>query len=114
MPIVEPISPEAAFQIKERVLAIPGVSKLHRGQFGEVALLYPGKRISGLQLYRQAGVRRLRIAVVAENDLFLNLPELAQKIRLAAAEITPFPVDVEIVDIAEPGDLADTATGHPR
>ncbi|WP_439029287.1 hypothetical protein [Gordonia terrae] len=96
-------SPGLAQQLATAALAVPGVTGLHSGVFGEVATYLPGQRVSGVSLDDDAGA--IHIVV----DLTHDLHSVAAQVRDAAEEIAARPITVTIADInvgvpAEEGD----------
>lgn len=83
-----------ALSLVEDVLAVPGVSSMHRGQFGEIALLFPGQRVPGIRCSDE----RVEVHVVAKRTAG-DLHALADAIRARTTDHTAAPVDVFIGDI---------------
>ena len=44
------VTAEEAQAIADQVLAVDGVSGMHSGNVGEVAMLFPGARVAGLRI----------------------------------------------------------------
>ncbi|QGU02896.1 hypothetical protein CKALI_10205 [Corynebacterium kalinowskii] len=76
------------------ILAINGVASMHRGQFGEIALLFPGSRVPGIRCSNEG----VEVHVVAKRTAG-DLHKLADAIRTQASSHTDAPVDVYIGDI---------------
>lgn len=85
-----PLSQFDAMKLVEQVLSVPGVSSMHRGEFGEIALLFPGQRVPGVRCTDQG----VEVHVVAKRDAG-NLHDLGSGIRARAS----IPVQVIIGDI---------------
>lgn len=88
------LEPSLATHIQDAVCSCDGVAHLHSGQFGEIALLYPGLRVPGLRLV--AG--RLEVHVVVKLTAG-DLHQLATTIRQAVSELVDLPIDVTIGDV---------------
>lgn len=86
------LSHTTAIDIVQRVLSVPGVSSMHRGSFGEVALLFPGERVPGLRL----ADGRLEVHVVVKRSAG-DLYQVAESVRGAVGG--SMPIDVVIGDI---------------
>lgn len=83
--------------IAAAVRAVPGVSGLHGGVQGEIALLLPGRRIPGLRLHDAA----CEVHVAVEWDA--DIPQTAAAIRTRLAPLAGGrPVLVHVEDVAEP------------
>ncbi|WP_235922921.1 hypothetical protein [Corynebacterium lizhenjunii] len=102
------LSPEAAHLVRDAVLAVPGVAELHGGSFGEVALLFPGQRVTGLRPVSARDDSHLEVHVTVAFDptggsQAPNLQELAADVQRAAAQACPEleRVDVIIADLKE-------------
>ncbi|WP_238419876.1 hypothetical protein [Gordonia sp. 'Campus'] len=87
-------SPGLAQRLATAALAVPGVSGLHSGVFGEVATYLPGERVSGVSLDDDAGA--IHIVVDVSHDLH----GVAAQVRDAAEEIAARPITVTIADIS--------------
>lgn len=75
----------------------PGVSDLHGGVQGEIALLLPGRRIPGLRL----GDTACEVHVAVEWDA--DIPRTAAAIRATVAPLAGGrPVIVTVEDVDEP------------
>lgn len=83
-----------AMNLVNDILAVPGVASMHRGQFGEIALLFPGQRVPGIRCSDE----RVEVHVVAKQDAG-NLHALADAIRSRAQTHTAATIDVHIGDI---------------
>ena len=81
---------EAAEAIVADVTSVTGVAGMHSGQFGEVALLYPGTRVQGLRLTDS----RLEVHLVCDYAAGEDLYRVAEKVRAAASQHVDLPVDV--------------------
>lgn len=94
----DPVPLSVADAVAAAVVSLPGVSTLHAGQYGELALLYPGRRIPGLRL----ADGHLEVHVVLGLHILgtdTPLTALAESIRSAAQPHSPFPVDVIFADV---------------
>lgn len=96
-PPPRPVVAEPVEAVAAAVREVPGVVALSAGPFGDVGTYLFGRKL--------AGVRRLQgrweIAVVARFGTDLHV--LARHIRLRVTPLVDTPVDVRIVDIADPG-----------
>lgn len=101
MSIADPIAHDLAVELVSAITAIPGVAGLHGGEYGNIALLYPGARIPGLRIHGAAGSERLEVHVVVDLDVAPNLLDLATRVRGAAAP-AGFPIDVVLADATSP------------
>lgn len=88
------LSREQAQALVEQILSIPGIAAMHDGQFGEVALLYPGARVPGL---RHAG-DGLEVHVVVKHGAG-DLVQLADVVRSVSHAATKLGTDVVIGDM---------------
>ncbi|KQU65219.1 hypothetical protein ASD62_10385 [Phycicoccus sp. Root563] len=79
--------------IAAAVLAVPGVSDLHAGMFGEVATYLPGRRVSGIRLQPDLTEVHLTIAFGSP------VRETADAVRRAVAEQVGTPVHVTVEDV---------------
>ncbi len=80
--------------VRDAVLAVPGVVDLHGGAFGEVATYLPGRRVHGIRLRPDHAEVRVTLAVGS------SVRDTAHAVRLAVAPWTgdlPFHVAVEDV-----------------
>ena len=93
---------EQAEQLVREICDLDGVAGLYGGQFGEVAILFPGARVRGLHVLvpkDENEVPHLEVFVIVDGDSQPNLEELASTIRETAARYTDAPVDVTISDV---------------
>lgn len=94
---------ESAYALTEKILGIDGVAELRGGRFGEVALLYPRRKITGLRVDDiQQGQQTLEVNVTAYYGY--NLTELAQSITAAVADsdlCDVHSIDVVISDVVK-------------
>jgi uncharacterized alkaline shock family protein YloU len=93
--------------------AVPGVTGMHGGMFGEVATYLPGRRIHGVRL----DDTHIDVHVVLSDDAAVR--ETATAVRQAvAAAFSGFAVDVTVEDISfgpSPRSLSeDLETGGPQ
>ncbi|MBC3186052.1 hypothetical protein H7347_05595 [Corynebacterium sp. zg-331] len=89
---------EDAEKLVRMVCALPGVADLHAGTFGEVSLLYPGRRVRGLRLREGT---HLEVHLVADLAAAPDLHDLAREVRRAVQSATGFTVDVIIADAVD-------------
>ncbi|MFT4044001.1 MAG: Asp23/Gls24 family envelope stress response protein [Gordonia sp. (in: high G+C Gram-positive bacteria)] len=82
-----------ARQVEAAVIAVPGVSGVYGGVFGEIATYLPGGRVAGIEL-SDTGVG-VHIVV----DLAHDLRAVAARVADVATEITGLPASVTIEDI---------------
>jgi len=94
-------------RVRAAVLALPGVSDLHPGSFGEVATYAAGRRIVGVRV-RPA---RTEVHVVAVWDA--PVLDTADEVRRAAEPITGTPVDVYVDDVAAPPEVVASPSVKP-
>lgn len=96
------LSREQAQSLADDIVALPGVAGLNGGQFGEVALLYPGAKVQGLRISAprtDPQSPRLEVSVVAKASDLPNLDDLAESVRHIVSNYTDLPVDVTISDV---------------
>jgi hypothetical protein len=99
-------STERATALAEAISAVPGVSRLSPGRFGEVATYLPGGRVPGIRL----GAESLDVHVVA--DWGVSVPELAAQVRSAASDVIGAGrIDVYVDDMQSPDS---EASSRPR
>lgn len=94
---------EKAEELVEAIHAIDGVAGLDGGQFGEVAMLFPGKRIRGIHVSKPRGgdgSARFEVNIVADLATLPNLAELATNVRNVVMTYVDIPVDVTVADAA--------------
>ncbi|WP_328291476.1 hypothetical protein OG218_01715 [Kineococcus sp. NBC_00420] len=87
---------ETADEVAALVLAVPGVTELHSGRFGEAATYLPGRRVAGVQLRTD----RVEVHVVVAFDAAIR--SVAQQIHAVVAAVVDVPVQVFIEDLAAP------------
>lgn len=85
-----------ADQVHDAVLALPGVSDLHPGSFGEVATYAAGRRVVGVR------VRPARTEIHLVTAWGSPVLETADEVRRTVETITGTPVDVFVEDVAAP------------
>ena len=105
-----------AQQVAAAAEAVPGVTGLHAGVFGEVATYLPGGRVSGVRMSDDSG--EVHIVVDVNHDL----RAVADEVVTAASRVAGVPVSVVVEDIsvgpaesrAEPGTTSggDTPAGE--
>jgi hypothetical protein len=91
--VIEPV-PTTADDIAALVLAVPDVTRLHAGRFGEVATYLPGRRITGIKL----GDDLIEVHVVVAGQVPVRVT--AQLIHAAVATVVATPVHVFVEDVA--------------
>ncbi|MEP7091402.1 MAG: hypothetical protein ABI776_14985 [Nocardioidaceae bacterium] len=79
--------------------AVPGVTALHAGVFGEVATHLPGRKVSGVRM--AADVTEVHVSVLMGADVL----DVARRVRAAVEPLVLTPVHVYIEDV--------TATSAP-
>jgi len=82
--------------VEAAVLAVPGVTALHGGAHGEVAVHLPGRRVSGVRL------REGRTEVHVVLELGRPVGATAAAVQDAVARVRPGPVDVTVEDVTDP------------
>jgi len=107
-----------AERIAAAVAAVPGVARLHGGEFGEIATYLPGRRVAGIRLTAD----RCEVHVVVQMHADPHIDgaassgesalDMAERIRLAASAIVDLPVDVVIEDLTIQEDPAPARTGE--
>lgn len=98
-----------ARSIASKVAEVHGVAALHHGRFGEVALLYPGERVSGLRRVSRAGELHIEIHVIADFSAGVNLYDLASDIRDVAQKACS--IEIGRVDVIF-SDATDSSTSN--
>jgi hypothetical protein len=83
-----------ADEIAALALAVPDVTRLHAGRFGEVATYLPGRRVTGVKL----GDDLIEVHVVVAGQI--PVQRTAQSIHEAVATLVATPVHVFIEDVA--------------
>lgn len=96
-----------ADRVRAAVLALPGVSDLHPGSFGEVATYAAGRRIVGVR------VRPARAEVHVVAAWSAPVLETADVVRRTVEPITGTPVDVYVDDVAAPPETAASSSAPP-
>ncbi|GIF01851.1 hypothetical protein [Paractinoplanes rishiriensis] len=87
-------APTTADDIATVVLAVPDVTRLHAGRFGEAATYLPGRRVTGVQVRDEV----IEVHVVVAGQIPVR--RTAQSIHEAVAALVATPVHVVIEDIA--------------
>lgn len=88
---------ESADRVAAVVLAVPGVSRLHGGSFGEVGTYLPGRRVTGVRLGDQ--VSEVHIAVAMNADVLA----VVEQVRAAVTLLVGGPVQVVVEDVTAAG-----------
>jgi hypothetical protein len=86
--------PTTADEIAALALAVPDVTRLHAGRFGEVATYLPGRRVTGVKI----GADLIEVHVVVAGQI--PVQRTAQSIHEAVATLVATPVHVFIEDVA--------------
>lgn len=96
----DPFPLAEALAVAAAASSIPGIGSLHSGAFGEIALLYPGQRVSGLRF----ADGRLEVHVVLDLVTLgtsASIYALADAVRAAVNPHTVLPVDVIVADATD-------------
>lgn len=88
--------PALADRLVAAALAVPGVSEMHSGSFGEVAAYLPGRRVEGVRLTDD--LTEVHLTVFMHVDAL----EVAEAVRSAVSSLVSTPVDVYIEDVDAP------------
>ena len=92
---------QLAVAVRDAVLAVDGVTRLHAGAFGEVATYGTEGRVAGVRVRADRTTVHL---VVAEGS---RIGSTAAAVRAVVAELTTNPIDIVVADLAAPdADLA--------
>jgi hypothetical protein len=91
--VIEPVR-TTADDIAALVLAVPDVTRLHAGRFGEVATYLPGRRVTGIKL----GDDLIEVHVVVAGRVPVR--RTAQLVHAAVATVVATPVHVFVEDVA--------------
>ncbi len=83
-----------AQQVAAAAQAVPGVTGLHAGVFGEVATYLPGSRVSGVRMSDDSG--EVHIIV----DINHDLRAVADDVVTAASQAAGVPVSVVVEDVS--------------
>ncbi|WP_431817715.1 hypothetical protein [Gordonia jacobaea] len=98
-----------AQQVAAAAQAVPGVTGLHAGVFGEVATYLPGSRVSGVRMSDDSG--EVHIIV----DINHDLRAVADDVVTAASQAAGVPVSVVVEDVsvgpAESHDAPESTSG---
>ena len=98
-----------AQQVAAAAQAVPGVTGLHAGVFGEVATYLPGSRVSGVRMSDDSG--EVHIIV----DINHDLRAVADDVVTAASRAAGVPVSVVVEDVsvgpAESHDAPESTSG---
>jgi hypothetical protein len=87
---------DRADDLRDAVLAVPGVVDLHGGMFGEAATYLPGRTVSGIRMRDDVTEVHVVLAYGAP------LRETAEAVRVAVGPLVGTPVHVSIEDVREP------------
>lgn len=86
-----------ADRLAAAIRAVPGVADLHSGRFGEVALLYPRHRVTGLRRTSDA----LEVWLVVDLSAPRPLADIAAEVRAMVTPLIDAPVTVCFADARE-------------
>ncbi|MGC4960290.1 hypothetical protein [Gordonia sp. DT101] len=89
-------------EVADAVTAVPGVTGLYGGVFGEIATYLPGGRVSGVVVDDDSA----RVHVVVDMDH--DLRGVADRVRERVEELTGLPVTVTVEDISVHADRLGT------
>ena len=87
-----------ARRIVDAATAVPGVTGLHGGTFGEIATYLPGERIAGVRVDDDAATVHIVV------DYTHGVQAVADRVVAAASEAAGLPVSVVVEDIVTPGE----------
>lgn len=79
--------------VASAALAVPGVTRLHTGSFGEVATYLPGRRVDGVRL--RPGSTEVHLVLRPDVDLLRT----AERVRTAVNVVVGGTVDVFVEDL---------------
>jgi hypothetical protein len=99
-------NPDTIDGIASAVLAVPGVTRLHPGLFGEVATHLPGRRVAGIRLTDDRAEVHVAIRVDWSDLQGGSVLDIAERARRAATAVAGVPVDVIVEDLALDDDPA--------
>ena len=91
--------PATAREVADAVLAVPGVTGLYGGVFGEIATYLPGGRINGVVVSDNA----VDVHIVV--DMTHDLIEVAGEVRALSRRLTGVPATVTVEDITVGTDI---------
>ena len=97
---------QLAVAVRDAVLAVDGVTRLHAGAFGEVATYGTEGRVAGVRVRAD----RTTVHLVVANGT--RIGSTAAAVRAVVAELTTNPIDIVVADLAAPdADLAPSNDG---
>lgn len=103
MSFVDPVPFETAENIAVTITAMPGVAGLWGGFYGEIALLYPSHRITGMRLIGNDTMGTgLEIDIVADLDTLpatQTVKTLSEAIRIMAEKESGLVTNVIVADV---------------
>ncbi len=79
--------------VASATLAVPGVTALHAGSFGEVATYLPGRRVVGVRLREEVAEVHVVVSMGA------SLLDVADVVRHTVAPLVGTPVEVVVEDV---------------
>lgn len=91
------LSAVQANAIAAAVSRIPGVARLDGGRFGEVSVLFPGQRVTGLRRPDPRDDTHLQIYIALDTSAGVPIGTLAPSIRSAALDTCPQLHRVDVV-----------------
>jgi len=86
----------AADRVAAAVLAVPGVTGLHAGSWGEVGTYLPGRRVDGVRLRDDSTDVHITVAMGSV------VADVARAVRAAVADLVTTPVAVVVEDVTSP------------
>lgn len=75
------LGPQQARALAGAIEAVDGVAKLHAGDYGHIALLYPGFRVPGLRLDDSTGRPVLQVHLCIDVDAHVPVSRIADNVR---------------------------------
>ncbi|MEE3852789.1 Asp23/Gls24 family envelope stress response protein [Gordonia sp. LSe1-13] len=102
------VVPPTAGDVAEAVVAVPGVTGLYGGVFGEIATYLPGGRVNGVVLSDESA--EVHIIV----DMTRDLHDVAISVRDVVRDLTGAPVIVIIEDVTVGSDQVGATGGAQR
>ena len=98
--------------LAQTIRSVTGVAELSSGRFGEVALLFPGQRVSGIRRLQLGDDSAIEVHIIARYGH--DLEQLAGDIRAAVRAEAPAinRVDIVVADIAPQPVSAGSSSSH--
>lgn len=97
---------DLADRVALAALAVPGVTRMHSGAFGEVSTYLVGRRVDGVRL--RPGETEVHLVLAPGVSIIAT----AQRVRAAVGQLVSGSVDVFVEDLGE--DLDRPAPHSPR